>query len=143
MSRSLIQKRHQARFLLIQALYQWQVAEHAAEQVLNQFQLNPQFAQADQTYFTESLQAITERTAELDAYYAPYLDRSLTELDPIEMSILRLASYELSERLDLPYRVVINEALNLAKIFGATDGHKYINGVLDKVTKKLRPIETQ
>ena len=143
MSRSLIQKRHQARFLLIQALYQWQVAESAPQDILTQFQLNPQFAQADQTYFTESLLAITEQSEQLDAYYVPYLDRQLSELDPIEMSILRLASHELAQRLDLPYRVVINEALNLAKIFGATDGHKYFNGILDKVAKKLRPIETE
>lgn len=143
MSRSLIQKRHQARFLLIQALYQWQVGGSAPQDILTQFQLNPQFAQADQTYFTESFLAVTEQSELLDAYYAPYLDRQLSELDPIEMSILRLASYELAQRLDLPYRVVINEALNLAKIFGATDGHKYINGILDKVAKKLRPIETE
>lgn len=142
MSRSLIQKRHQARFLLVQALYQWQVAESAPQEILRQFQLNPQFAQADQNYFTESFLAITEHPAQLDADYIPYLDRQLSELDPIEMSILRLASFELSKRPDLPYRVVINEALNLAKIFGATDGHKYINGILDKVAKTLRPIET-
>jgi N utilization substance protein B len=141
MSRSLIQKRHQARFLLIQALYQWQVSENPPADILTQFQLNPQFDKADQTYFTESFLAVINQVTTVDELYQPYLDRALSELDPIEMSILRLATYELSQRLDLPYRVVINEALELAKTFGATDGHKYINGVLDKAAKQLRPSE--
>lgn len=141
MSKSLIQQRRQARFLLIQALYQWQLSGNPIADVLLQFQLNPQFQQADQTYFVESLNAIAGQAETLDAIYQPYLDREIAELDPIEMTILRLSTYELAQRLDLPYRIIINEALELAKIFGATDSHKYINGVLDKVAKQLRTTE--
>src|SRR6476620_5418312 len=125
MSQSFMQKRHQARFLLIQALYQWQVSENPPEGILQQFQLNPQFQQADAEYFSDSFTAIVSQVTILDDLYAVYLDCALSELDPIEITILRLATYELSQRLDLPYRVIINEAVELAKTFGGTDGHKY------------------
>ena|SRR3989338_3974297 len=138
---SRIQKRRQARFLLTQALYQWHVSENPIAEILVQFQASPQFHQADQAYFMEALQAITQHVEQFDHHYQIYLDRSLAELDPIERAILRLAVYELAMRLDIPYRVIINEALELAKTFGATDSHKYINGVLDKVAKDLRKME--
>lgn len=141
MSRSYIQKRHQSRFLLIQALYQWQISETFVQDLLAQFQLAPQFQQADADYFSDSLRVIIAQVQQLDGYYQPYCDRNLSEIDPIELSILRLATYELAERLDIPYRVIINEALELAKTFASTDGHKYINGVLDKTAKKLRAAE--
>ena len=141
MSRSLIQKRRQSRFLLIQALYQWQLSENLIADILLQTQLNPQFQKADQAYFSESLLAIAEQVSILDQLYQSYLDRDLADIGPIEKSILRLATYELSQRLDLPYRIIINEALELAKIFAATDSYKYINGVLDRVAKQLRSIE--
>lgn len=141
MSRAHIQKRHQARFLLIQALYQWQISETFVSDLLAQFQLAPQFQQADADYFSDSLRTIIAQVKQLDSAYQPYCDRDLSELDPIELSILRLATYELAARPDIPYRVIINEALELAKIFASTDGHKYINGVLDKTAKKLRASE--
>jgi N utilization substance protein B len=78
---------------------------------------------------------------ELEAAFTPYLDRAMGDLDPIELSLLRLGSYELIKRIDIPYKVVINEAVSLAKKFGATDGHKYINGVLDKLAAQVRTIE--
>ena len=141
MSRSLIQKRRQARFLLVQALYQWQLSENAVADVLQQFQLGPQFQRADQSYFSDHFLAITKQTEALDGLYQPHLDRALAEIDPVEMNILRLATYELAHCPELPYRVVINEAMELAKIFGAAGSHKYINGVLDKVAKQLRSVE--
>ncbi len=141
MSHSSIQKRRQARFLLVQALYQWLLSDAPVAEVIAQFELNPHFKKGDQNYFVESLRAITQQAEQLDQLYVPFLDRNLKELDPIEKSILRLSTYELSVRLDIPYRVVINEALELAKTFGATDSHKYINGVLDRVAKQLRKNE--
>lgn len=141
MSKSLISQRRQSRFLLTQALYQWMIAEASPKEILLQFQLNPQFQKADQMYFTECFNAITQNPDALDLIYQPFLDRDLKELDAVEKAILRLATYELAQRLDLPYRVVINEALELAKTFGATDSHKYINGVLDKVAHQLRKTE--
>jgi len=136
-----IQKRRQARFLLIQALYQALISETYLELLLPQFRANPQFYQADQDYFAESLQAILAQEKKLDAIYEEFLDRTLTDLDPIETCILRLATYELAEHPDIPYRVIINEALELAKIFGGTDAHKYVNGVIDKTARKLRITE--
>ncbi|MCD6048261.1 MAG: NusB antitermination factor [Gammaproteobacteria bacterium] len=141
MSKSLIPKRRQSRFLLTQALYQWSLSEDLPKDILLQFQLNPQFQKGDQAYFIECFDAITAQADTLDEQFGPFLDRSLTELDPVEKAILRLATYELMYRLDIPYRVVINEALELAKTFGATDSHKYINGVVDKVAHKLRKAE--
>lgn len=141
MSKVSFQARRQARFFLVQAIYQWQLADTPVTELLLQFAAQEQFKKADQTYFQEALPLVIAEAAQLDAFYEPYLDRALHDLDPIEQAIMRLACYELAHRLDLPYRVVINEALELAKIFGAVDSHKYINGVLDKVAVKLRPLE--
>jgi N utilization substance protein B len=141
MSKSLIPKRRQSRFLLTQALYQWSLSDNLPKDILLQFQLNPQFQKGDQAYFIECFDTITANADSLDEQFGPFLDRDLSELDPVEKAILRLATYELMHRLDIPYRVVINEALELAKTFGATDSHKYINGVVDKVAHKLRKAE--
>jgi len=134
--------RRQSRFMLVQALYQWQVAEVAIEDILAQFREQPLFAKADALYFSECLAAVIDEVAALDNQFEPFLDRKLVELDPIELTILRLATYELAFRLELPYRVIINEALELTKIFGATDSFKYVNGVLDQVAKVLRQLES-
>ena len=139
--KSLVPKRRQARFLLTQALYQWELSASPPAEIITHFQLQPSFQKADQAYFIESFEAITQQNEALDGLYQGYLDRALSDLDPIEKSILRLSAYELSQRLDIPYRVIINEALELAKTFGATDSHKYINGVLDKLAKQLRQTE--
>ena len=96
---------------------------------------------ADQAYFQELITEIPAKYLELDEYFKPFLDRSLAELDPIELAILRMAAYEMTVRLEIPYRVVINEAVELAKEFGAEDGYKYINGIVDQLAKKLRKIE--
>lgn len=134
--------RRQSRFMLVQALYQWQVADVAMTDILAQFREQPLFAKADALYFSESLAAVITEVEALDQQFAPFLDRQLMELDPIELTILRLATYELAFRLELPYRVIINEALELTKIFGATDSFKYVNGVLDQVAKVLRQLES-
>jgi N utilization substance protein B len=133
--------RRKARRLLVQALYQWQLADHTIAVINEQFAANDGMAKIDAPYFQELLQAIPPKCAELDAALAPFLDRPVAELDPVELTILRIGAYELAEQLGIPYRVVINEAIDLAKMFGALDGHKYINGVLDRLARNLRAAE--
>lgn len=135
--------RRKARRLILQALYQWQISQHAPNELQLQFNEDENMQKADGPYFRELIDAITKITTELDEQFSPCLDRALTDLDPIELSILRLGTYELKHRLEIPYRVVINEAVELAKTFGALDGHKYINGILDQVAHQIRTAEMQ
>jgi len=136
-----IAKRRVARTLLLQAIYQWQVARQNLNEIEAQFQVDNDFSAIDGEYFSAGLRGIAGSVTELDELFAQYLDRPVKELDPVERAILRLAAWEFSERLDVPYRVVLNEGIELAKTFGATDGHKYINGVLDKLAIRLRSTE--
>lgn len=133
--------RRKARRLLMQALYQWLIADGEALDIIKQFREENPSNKIDWEYFEEVLTAVPKEAAALDAYLVPLLDRALTALDPIEHALLYLGTYELAHRIDVPYRVVINEAVELAKMFGATDSHKYINGVLDKLAPVLRPLE--
>ena len=135
--------RRQSRFMLVQALYQWHLADVSVLEILEQFRAQPLFAKADAIYFSECLAAVIDQVDALELQFEPFLDRQLIELDPIELTILRLATYELAYRLELPYKVIINEALELTKIFGATDSFKYVNGVLDQVAKVLRKTEME
>jgi len=136
-----IAARHKARRFALQALYQWQIANHSVHEIAAQFAEERLMPKADQAYFQELITEIPAKYLELDEYFKPFLDRSLAELDPIELAILRMAAYEMTVRLEIPYRVVINEAVELAKEFGAEDGYKYINGIVDQLAKKLRKIE--
>lgn len=138
-----IAKRRVARTLLMQAIYQWQVAGQSLNEIEAQFRTDNDFDGVDGEYFTAGLRAIATGKTELDALFADYLERPVHELDPVELAILRLSSWEMSQRIDVPYRVVLNEGIELAKSFGATDGHKYVNGVLDKLAAKLRSAEIQ
>ncbi len=134
-------QRHQARFFLIQALYQYQLAGTLENELIAQFRIEHEKVQTDWKFFSSSLTFILGHHEQLDDVYGQFLDRDLTQLDPIEKSILRLGVYELTERLDIPYRVVINEAVELAKTFGATDSHRYVNGILDKTSVSVRRSE--
>lgn len=136
-----IAKRRVARTLLMQAIYQWQIAKQNLNDIEAQFQVDNDFSGVDGEYFSEGLRAIVHQVTELDEMFAEYLDRSVSELDPVELAILRLAAWEFSQRIDVPYRVVLNEGIELAKSFGATDSHKYVNGVLDKLANRLRSAE--
>ncbi len=138
-----IAKRRQARILAMQALYQWHMAGQSLNEIEAQFQVDNDFSQVDSAYFHELLHGVAHEKTEIDQAITPLLDRPLAELDPVELAILRLSTYELLKRVDVPYRVVINEGIELAKIFGATDGHKFVNGVLDKLAPRLRSVETQ
>jgi N utilization substance protein B len=125
----------------LQALYQWQLTGQSAHEIERQFVAEQDLARVDMDYFHELITQVPLRVAELDAVIAPLLDRPIPEVDPVERAILRLGAYELAYRLDVPYRVAINESIELAKTFGAEQGHKYVNSILDGVAKKVRAAE--
>lgn len=133
-------ERQKARRMLLQALYQWEMARSPVNEIMAEFLVYYQ-GKIDRAFFKEIFPEVVRHVAELDEMMEPLLDRELKALDPIEISLLRLGLYELAHRIDVPYKVVINEAVELAKVFGATDGHKYINGVLDRASKNLRTLE--
>lgn len=133
--------RSNARRCAMQALYQWQMTRQDVEEIVDQYRTEHDMTKVDIPYFEELLRQVVARVEELDGHIAPVLDRPVREVDPIEMAILRLSTYELIGHLDVPYRVVINEAVELAKTFGAANGHKYVNGILDKLATTLRSRE--
>ncbi|MFT4746931.1 MAG: N utilization substance protein B [Psychrobacter glaciei] len=130
-----------ARELAVQAVYSWQMSKNAVEQIELSIVTSNDMKKVDTEYFLELLRAVVKDCAELDKKLKPYLGRLPEELDPVEKAILRIATYELVSRIDVPYKVVINEAIELAKSFGAEESHKFINGVLDKAIKTLRKDE--
>jgi len=131
--------RSRARELIVQTLYQRQISGHDLVELLRQFHDRPDYARVDKTYYDNALKAICAETDALETSIQEFADRPLAQLDPVERGILLLGFYELKEQLDVPYKVVINESVNLAKRFGAIDGHKYINALLDRAAAKLRP----
>ena len=133
--------RTRARELLLQALYQQQLAGHDARELLSQFHEQVAYERVDQEFFDEALPDILGEKAELEKTIDELIDRPLEQLDPVELGTLLIGVYELKNRIDVPYRVVINEGVNLAKRFGAADGHKYINACLDNAARSLRQIE--
>lgn len=124
--------------LLVQALYQWQVAGGDPAEILVQFVDGRDVANADVDYFRELLREIPAGVEALDAEIAPLLERSPALVDPVERAILRLACYELRERHEVPVRVVIDEAVELAKRFGAEQGHRFVNGIVDRLAHRIR-----
>ena len=135
--------RTRARELLVQALYQHQLAGHDARELLEQFHEQAAYQRASQDMFDEWLPGILDQREALEQEMEQYLDRPLEQLDPIERAILLIGTFELRDHIEVPYRVVINEGVNLAKRFGATDGHKYVNACLDRAASKLRAIEVE
>jgi N utilization substance protein B len=133
--------RRKARKMALQALYQWQVAETPVHELLAQFAVDQDLSKIDREYFSEVVRGVTTNKSDLDATLETCIDREIAKMTPIELTILRMGAFELSHRIDVPYRVVINEGVELAKAFGAADGHKYVNGVLDKLSKQLRATE--
>ncbi|MCO7596450.1 MULTISPECIES: transcription antitermination factor NusB [Pseudomonas] len=136
-------KRREARKLATQALYQWHMAQHSLNEIEAQFRVDNDFSDVDGAYFREILHGVPAIKGEIDKALAPCLDLALDELDPVELAVLRLSTWEFIKRVDVPYRVVINEGVELAKVFGATDGHKFVNGVLDKLAPMLREAEVK
>mgnify|MGYP000694676200 CR=1 FL=1 len=135
-------QRSRSRSLAIQALYQWQMAGQDVGDIISHFMLEQDAKKFDSDYFSELVRAVPARIDELDDALEPCVDRALDSVDPVERAILRLGTYELIQHPEIPYRVVINEAVDLAKTFGAEKGHRYVNGVLDKAARAIRPLET-
>lgn len=133
--------RKQARVLALQALYAWLMSGNDIKQIELTIATSNDMTKVDLEYMQAILKGATNNVEALDKLYKPYLGRLPEELDPIEKSIMRLATVELTDRLDTPYKVVINEAIELAKTFGAEESHKFINGALDKAVKTLRKDE--
>ena len=138
---TLAAERRKARHYGMQALYQWYMAGAALTDIEAEFRAEYDFSHVDLAYFQALLHEIPACVDELEGIISPLLDRKLEELDPIERTLLRMGVFELSKRIDVPYKVVINEEVALAKKFGATDSHKYINGVLDQAARQLRKVE--
>ncbi len=138
---TLAAERRKARHYGMQALYQWHMAGASLSDIEAEFRDEYDFSHVDLEYFQALLHQVPATVDELDAAIEPLLDRKLDELDPIERTLLRMGMYELTSRIDVPYKVVINEEVALAKKFGATDSHKYINGVLDRAARELRKVE--
>ncbi len=133
--------RTKARRNAVQALYQWQLAGDNLADIEAQFLAEYDMKKVDVEYFKQLFRQVPLHLHELDDHLEPFLDRPIDEVDPVERAVLRLAVYELEFCLDVPYRVVINESIELAKRFGAEHGHKYVNGIIDQVAKKLRAME--
>lgn len=133
--------RRGSRELVLQALYQWLLNRDDVGTLAAQAAEKEEFKRADADYFRKLLQGVVEHAVQLEAALAPFLDRPLEQLSPIERALLLIAAHELTAAPDVPYRVAINEAVELAKSYGGTDGYKYVNGVLDKLAAQVRPAE--
>lgn len=133
--------RHRAREFALQGLYQWLLNNEDAATVVKNIRAAHGFEKADAEHFTALLNGAIKESVSLRDAFAPLIDRGVAELSPIEHAVLLIGAYELKNNLEIPYRVVINEAVELTKSFGGIDGHKYVNGVLDKLAPRLRADE--
>ena len=133
--------RHRARELAMQGIYQWRVTGGDEAQIEKQIHAEKNIGRYDKELFSRLLRGALDRHADIEALISSHLDRPLIELSPVEFAVLLLGTFELSQCPEVPYKVVINEAVELAKTFGGTDGHKYVNGVLDKLAPQLRAPE--
>ena len=139
----LSRERTMSRRRAVQAIYQWQEAGQSINDIENQFLTEQDMSRADVAYFQELLHKVPKHLDDIDACIEPCLDRKLDELDSVERAILRIGVYELKYRMDIPFRVIINEGVQSAKVYGADQSHKYINSILDRVSKELRQLERQ
>jgi transcription antitermination protein NusB len=135
-------KRRVARELVLQGLYQWRLTGDTESDIASQLRETQVFPRADEAFFSRLLSGVLLQVDQLEQTIQPYLDRTIKELSPVEYGILLLSTYELIHFHDVPYRAIINEAIELARIYGGSDGYKYVNGVLDKLAYKLRATET-
>ncbi len=133
-----ISPRRRARECAVQALYSWAISQNSPEIIELNFMTEQDMKGVDTPYFRKLFRQTVENVEAVERTMQGYLDRSLAELDPVEKAVLRLAVYELQFEADVPYKVVINEAIEVAKVFGADESHKYINGVLDKIAPVVR-----
>lgn len=133
--------RTMARQRLLQALYQWQHTGQDVNDIEVQFLTEQEMGKVEVPYFRELLHKILESVDIIDEEITSLIDRPMEQVDPVEKAILRIGTYELMHRPEIPYRVVINEGVELAKVYGADQSHKYVNGILDKIAQKLRSVE--
>ena len=136
-------RRRIAREFVLQGIYQWRVAGGTAGFIEQQLRESDEFKHVDEKHFTHVLQGVLQNTEELDQCIQPCLDRPLKELSPVEFAILLLSTFELIHHPEIPYRAIINEAIELARTYGGSDGYKYVNGVLDKLAIQLRAVEIE
>lgn len=136
-------QRRKARKLALQALYQWHIAEQPITQIEAEFLTDNDMSKVDQEYFCDVLRGVPRVKSELDEYIAQHTDRSVDEMTPIELAILRMGTFEFIHRIDVPYKVIINEGVELSKSFGANEAHRFVNGVLDKLAQQLRITEVK
>lgn len=135
--------RHRSRELALQGIYQWRLTSDDQEQIEKQIRAEKGMGRYDVEFFSKLLRGVLAHHVELETVVTMHLDRTLDELSPVEFSVLLIGAYELIHHPEIPYRVVINEAVELAKTFGGTDGHKFVNGVLDKVAAQVRAVEVR
>ncbi|MDP1638191.1 MAG: transcription antitermination factor NusB [Candidatus Nitrotoga sp.] len=135
--------RRRSRELALQGIYQWRLTSDDQEQIEKQILAEKGMGRCDVEFFSKLLRGVLTQHAELETVVATHLDRALDELSPVEFSVLMIGVYELTFHPEIPYRVVINEAVELTKTFGGTDGHKFVNGVLDKVAAQVRVVEVR
>ena len=135
------QARTNARKAGVQALYQWQMTGQSLIEIERQFNEEDRLKDAQKSYFVEIFHGVPKNLTEIDAALGQYVDRPVDQIDPVERAILRIGAYELLNRLDMPFKVILNEAINLAKFFGADGSHKYVNGILDKLAQQRRSVE--
>ncbi len=135
------QAKTKARKCAVQALYQWQVTGQNLSAIEHQFIEEDRLKNAQKNYFFELIHGIPEQLNEIDAALSEFIDRPLEKINLVERAVLRIGVYELLKRPDIPYRVILNESIDLAKCFGAEGSHKYINGILDKIAGKSRAVE--
>ncbi|NBO12766.1 MAG: transcription antitermination factor NusB [Betaproteobacteria bacterium] len=138
-----ITARRRARVYALQGLYQWLLTRESAGLIRAHLMQHPEYRKADEVHFMALLEGSIQSAEALESLLAPCLDRTVKELSPVEHAVLLLSTYELCHHLEIPYRVVINEAVELTKNFGGTDGYKFVNGVLDKLALNLRAAESQ
>lgn len=141
MSKSGHWARRRSRKVLMQAVYQWQMTGAEVSALLKEYKLAGALRKADDEFFEELLRGVIADVEALDSLLAPLLDRKVAELDRVELALLRLGAFELRQRIDVPFRVVIDEYVELAKEYGAEDSFKYVNGVLDRLSTRLRQLE--
>ena len=135
------QARTNARKAAVQALYQWQMTGQSIVEIERQLLEEERLKDAQKSYFTELFHGVPRNVDVIDKILSEFVDRPVDMIDPVERAILRIGVYEMVNRLDMPYRVILNESINLAKYFGADGSHKYVNGILDKVAQNKRTIE--
>jgi N utilization substance protein B len=130
--------RHLARRAALQGLYQWQATGQGAEEIIGQFEQERTFERLDEEFFRLLVQGVINHVRELDTALEPHIDRPFSQVDPVERAVLRIAAFELIHCSEVPWRVVINESIELARTFGAEQGHRFVNGVLDKLAPVAR-----